>query len=425
MAFRAGLLGAVAAETFAAHHVCGSDRAAALAASRLQTLGPSFVKAGQFLTTREDILSADYRRHFAALRDRCRSDPPDVASSNLRERLRAFPNVVDVDPEPFASASIAQVHLGRDASDGAPVAVKVLKRDVAERLEGDLAVARFLADLARATSIEESGRLAGAVSRFERALLSELDFPREAAAAAAAAEALASSVGRGSVIVPRVRHSAPGVIVMDHVPSRPVTAASDPARAADLVFESVMVLVCSGCAFHRDPHEGNLGISVAASSPPAGAPGPEALVVYDFGAVSALSPGTLDSIMEVALSLVSRDARGVAGVLLERGLIASDSPGDPDVRREAEVMARQAFRYMDTHDAVGSFDPSELRREVAHRLELSEECEGLLRAVIMADGVCRKVHPGFDLWRSVDRFLAIHGPRLTLRRGLRDLASML
>ena len=415
MAFRTGLLGVVAAETFAAHHVCGSDRAAALVVSRLQTLGPSFVKAGQFLTTREDILSEDYRRHFAALRDRCRSDPPAVASSNLRDRLRAFPNVVDVDQEPFASASIAQVHLGRDASDGAPVAVKVLKRDVAERVQSDLAVARFLADVARSTSIEESGRLAGVVSRFERALLAELDFPREAAAAA---EALASSVGRRSVIVPRVRHSAPGVIVMDHVPSRPVTTASDPARAADLVFESVMVLVCSGCAFHRDPHEGNLGIGTSAS-------GGDALVVYDFGAVSTLSPGTLDSIMEVALSLVSRDAEGVASVLLERGLIASDAPGDPDVRREAEVMVRQAFRYMDTHDAVGSFDPSELRREVAHRLELSEECEGLLRAVIMADGVCRKVHPGFDLWRSVDRFLAIHGPRLTLRRGLRDLASML
>jgi ubiquinone biosynthesis protein len=342
-----------------------------------------------------------------------------VSSANLRSRLRAFPNVVDVDPEPFASASIAQVHLGRDASDGAPVAVKVLKRDVAARVEADLSVARFLAGLARAADVEESGRLAGAVSRFERAILAELDLPREAAAASAAARALEASVG-ASVVVPRVRHAAPGVIVMDHVPSRPVASAADPARAADLVFESVMVLVCSGCAFHRDPHEGNLGVAGAA---PGG--GPESLVVYDFGAVASLSPGTLDALMEVALSLVARDARALAGALLERGLVAADDPGDPEVRREAEVMALQAFRYMDTHDAFGSFDPAELRRDVAHRLELSEECEGLLRAFVMADGVCRKVHPGFDLWRSVDRFLAIHGPRLALRRGLRDLGSML
>eukprot|EP00873_Tetraselmis_striata_P033972 jgi/Tetstr1/454236/TSEL_041155.t1 len=409
---------AFAAGEVAVTHSMDRRAAARLAAARAQDLGPTFIKLGQLASTRGDVLPAEYFEEFARLRDDVRADPPEVAVRRARLALgvASLDEVfAEFDTVPDASASVAQVHRARLRDTGQIVAVKILKTGVRESIEKDLEMARAVAGLLALCSPPSlRARIDTLVERYGAVLRRETDLVAEAAAASAARRTLVHAFG-DDVIVPRPIISRPGIIVMEYVPSVPLREARDGHRMTSLVIESVLTLIAAGEGFHRDPHDGNLGVVREA--------GVERLVIYDFGNVASLSAGALDGLLEAGVAFQMKDADMMADALIKHRLVESEFPRQ-QYRPALLGMIRQGFEYVRTMD-VRAFDPGKLDRGAAERMQLSDEVDGVVRAVTMAEGVCKSAHAGFDLQRAIDEYLAVHSSEIALDRARRDIASIM
>src|SRR3712207_4284694 len=148
----------------------------------LNDLGPTFVKLGQILSTRADLLPGEFIEELATLQDHVEPFPLEDVYARIRESLGREPTELfkQIDPEPLAAASIAQVHRAVTL-EGDEVVVKVQRPGIAERIDSDLVVLRSLARLLEAV-VEETGIYSptGIVDEFDRAIHEELDFVHEA-----------------------------------------------------------------------------------------------------------------------------------------------------------------------------------------------------------------------------------------------------
>jgi predicted unusual protein kinase regulating ubiquinone biosynthesis (AarF/ABC1/UbiB family) len=151
--------------------------------------------------------------------------------------------------------------------------------------------------------------------------------------------------------------------------------------------------------------------------------GVEKLVLYDFGNVASLSRTAMDGLLVAGAAFQLKDAGMLAEALMKHQLV--DIKGEPsEVKPVLVAMIEQGFEYVRTMD-IKAFDPKKLDKESAHKMALAEEINGVLRAVTMAEGVCKTAYPGFDLQRSIDQYLAVHSVDILARRARRDLDSVL
>lgn len=401
----------------AAAHKVSKSMGARLAAIRAQDLGPTFVKMGQFASTRADILSSEYYQEFSGLRDDVRKDPEDVVEQTVLRRL-GIDELSEVfsefDLAPVASASVAQVHKAVLRATGKRVAVKVMKDGVESSVENDIRSAQTLAGVIKHAQPALHAQVTSLVNRYSAVLRREIDFAAEAAAAGLARKALRRSMG-GDVIVPKPIMWKDGIIVMDYVPSVPISKSANLSKSTGLVIEAIFSLIAAGECFHQDPHEGNMGI--------ARVNGEEKLVLYDFGNVSCLSKESMDGIMEAGMAFQMRDTGRVAKLLVRHKLIVSGAKEDAYMPVLTELV-NQAFDYVDTMN-IGAFDPGKLDRDSAHLVQLSDEVNAVLRSITMAEGVCKSAYPGFDLQSCIDEYLAVHGADIAARRATRDLSTVL
>lgn len=405
-----------AGEVAVAHRV-DARAAARIAATRAQDLGPTFVKLGQMASTRGDLLPIEYLEEFGRLRDGTRQDDPasirravceSLGVASLRE---VFSEFVDA---PVASASVAQVHRATMRDTGREVAVKVVKRGVRAGAERDAGAARAVAAAAARAGLLDAGRARSMVDGYLALIARETDMAAEAEAASSARTSLEESMG-DDVIVPEPIVGRAGALVMEYVPSIPIGRSRDPDRITGLVIEAVLSMIASGGCFHRDLHEGNMGVATIG--------GEERLVLYDFGNVSRLSRAGTRGLMEAGIAFQMRDSEGLAETMLRHGLVESDAP--PYEYLPVLVgMIEQCFEYVRTMD-VRSFDPARLDRDAAHKVALADDINSVLRAVTMAEGVCKAACPGFDLQRCIDRYIAVHGGRVAIGRGIQDLRELI
>jgi ubiquinone biosynthesis protein len=391
-------------------HAVSPRMGARLAAIRAQDLGPSFVKLCQFASTRADVLPEEYCRAFAELRDDARKDSAEDIRAAVVRRLgvRDLESVFcEFDPEPLASASIAQVHRARLAENGREVAVKVLKAGVRESIENDLRIAKSLVGLLPKDG--SSSQLERALSQYSSVLRRETDFAAEAKSGLVARRAVMSSLS-GEVVVPEPLSWRDGVLVMEYVPSVSVSESGDLERMTGLIMESILLLVASGDWFHQDPHQGNLGVSLDEF-------GNERLVLYDFGNVSRLGPKTIDGLIAVTFAFLRDDRAAIAESLARYGLVErGDGPG---AALALDTMIEQGMEYVRSMN-IRSFDASAIDKEAAHGIRLSPEVQNVMRAVVMAEGVCKSVYGGFDLRAAIDQFLAVHSMGIAAEKAARD-----
>lgn len=402
----------------AAAHALDRRTAARLAAARAQDLGPSFIKMGQFASTRGDLLSPEYFEEFARLRDDVRADGPEVARGTVCRSL-GIDSLSEVFAEfedtPDASASVAQVHRAKLLS-GQTVAVKVIKHGVRDAIENDLRAARTIEGVLSGANPSMKARLRRMLDRYSAVLRRETDFEAEAAAASKARETLRDALG-DEVIVPLPIIKSPDAIVMEYVPSIPIRRARDGAHITSLVMESVLSLITAGDGFHQDPHEGNLGVVREGGS--------ERLVIYDFGNVASLSQDSLDGLLEAGMAFQVKDADMLADALLKHRLVLPNAGFSPSqVKPVLMDMILQGFEYVRTMD-IRSFDPAKIDKDAAHSMTLAEEVNGVMRSVTMAEGVCKSAHRGFDLQRSIDQFLAVHSANIAITRARRDIGAII
>jgi ubiquinone biosynthesis protein len=354
-------------------------------------LGPTFIKLGQLLSTRPDILPATWIEELAELQDAVPPIPVAAVRAEIEQGLRRPVEecFAELDPIPVASASIAQVHRAR-THDGVAVAVKVQRPGTRQRIEADLGLLYDLAVLLEAV-VEETGVYTptGVVEEFDRAIHEELDFSNEARNAKAMH---AVSAGRDYLVIPRVHDdlSSATVLTLDYVEGVKISDVDaskgyDTERIARNIIEAAFRQLFEDGLFHGDPHPGNVLVL----------PGSR-IALLDFGLVGRLTRAMQETLVTLILAVSLRDADGVVRVLSRIG--GSDSrPPVATLRADVEEILD---RYLGLR--LDEIRTSTLLRDlldlaVKHRIKIPKEYAVLGKASITVEGIIRRLYPQLDV----------------------------
>jgi ubiquinone biosynthesis protein len=400
--------------------VRGADAArgrAALAQSLRRALeegGVTFTKLGQLLSTRSDLLPEEFTAELAKLQDQAEPAPWEQVAEVIAQSLGAPPGEVfaELQAEPAAAASIAQVHRARLRSGTAPaaeVAVKVQRPGIRASVEQDLDILLRLAD-----RLEDRARWARAVGTagiargFAAAIREELDFRVEArnmAAIAATWPDQQRAVGSGvSVVMPAMYEQlcTEHVLVIEWLDGVNLRAAGqqiddrglDRAQLARALLRSMVYQITEGGVFHADPHPGN--VMLLADS---------RLALLDFGSV-----GHLDVQQRIALqNLLLAVGRGDSAALRDALLDLVERTDELDEYQLERVLGQFIARYL-TGGAGGSAEMFTDLFRVATRFELTIPAEigTVLRALGTLDGTLAQLTPAFDIAEEARAYAADH-----------------
>jgi ubiquinone biosynthesis protein len=381
----------------------GRERLARSLRLALEEAGVTFVKLGQMLSTRPDLLPAEFVDELGRLTDHVAPADWDQVEQVLAAELgRPVDEVFGhFDRRPLAAASVAQVHAARLRS-GAEVAVKVQRPGIRTMVERDLDIvarlARSLEGRTRWTRSIGTRELAGG---FADAVREELDFRIEAANMAAVA---ASANGAVRIPVPHQPLCGKRVLVMQRLDGTPIGAAGaviaerglDRDRLARELLGSLLDQVMLGGVFHADPHPGNVLVLADGR-----------LGLLDFGSVGRLDGSVRSALQRLLLAMDRGDPLGASDALLEVML----RPDEVDQQRLERALGQFMARYLSPGADPGVRMFSDLFRIVAdYGLSVPPEVAAVFRALGVLEGTLTRLAPGLDLVAEARSFAARHGP---------------
>lgn len=366
----------------------------------LEDLGPSFVKLGQIISTRTDVLPADLVSELKKLQD---SVPPvPFADIKLQiERSLGAP-IHDIfesfEEEPLAAASIAQVHRAVLHTEDGPVnvAVKVQRPGISDTVKSDVDILHTLAALVERT-IPESKIYSptGLVSQFDHAITAELDFTTEAENALRFAQNFESF---DQVKFPKVYKEASSkqVLTLEFLDGQKIYDAMDGGfegkRLARIATDIVVKQIFEDGFFHADPHPGNVLVM--------GTPEKPVFAMLDLGMVGRLSPRMRDLTVDLMVSAVRKDYEGIADALYAIG--TKTRKVDMDAYR-AEV-ALLAEKYLGKQ--LKDIELNELIRDLVqgatkYGLEIPPDFMLVGKALMTIEGVGKEMDPELDVFEEV------------------------
>jgi ubiquinone biosynthesis protein len=403
----------------------GRDRLGKRIAKVLADLGPTYVKLGQLLATREDLLPPEIT---AALRELHAAVPPlkaKVVERVIFEALGQTPEQAFAwfDRTPLAAASIGQVHRAR-LKTGEEVVVKVQRPDLHRMVAGDLALMRLLAKLlAQAVPEVATYDPLALLDAFERSIEAELDFRREAENALRLAQLLH---GAAEVRVPGVHAAYKTVLVLEFVRGQKMGSLEAPAKKrarASLVRAFVRQVLDFG-VFHGDPHPGNILVEESGR-----------VVLLDLGAVERIDAGLRMRLLRVVLAMALRRKRALGAAVVD---VAMHDPNVTIDRPRLEIELAQLVADTSSGANGAQLVGQMVAISRAHSLRMPPALLGLSRSLAILDGVLRSLDPAADLvadvrremvpaiaravWRSA--LAAVAWTLATLARGARKLSGV-
>jgi ubiquinone biosynthesis protein len=361
--------------------------------------GVTFVKLGQVLSTRRDLLPAEFTGELSRLQDDAAGVPWPAVEQVLRSELGAEVSEVfaSFDRTPIAAASIAQVHAATLMSR-ARVVVKVRRPDVSQTVDRDLDITgRLAARLERSTSWGRAVGAAGLAAGFAAALREELDLRVEARNMTSVAAASDSRGSDGIAIpVPYQPLCTARVLVMERLDGRPL-ATIDPSTPAGMraalarsLLDCLLRQVMLEGTFHADPHPGNVLLLADGR-----------LGLLDFGSVGRIDAGLRTALQRLLLALDRGDPAGLADALLE----VVERPGELDEPRLERMLGRFLARHTGpgiTPDVTMFTDLFRIVSE--HGLAVPPEIAAVFRALATMEGTLTQLAPGFDIVAEARRF---------------------
>ncbi|MEE2829494.1 MAG: AarF/ABC1/UbiB kinase family protein [Myxococcota bacterium] len=363
-----------------------------------QELGPSFVKFGQMLSTRPDILPPDWIEAFEQLQDQVQPFDGAIALQRVEEGLGAPVDVLfsEFSTEPVASASIAQVHAAR-LLDGTRVAVKVQRPGIEKTIRSDINIMYILAEMFEGRIDLGVYTPRKIVEAFDGAISREVDFLNEAANGKAFLEALDGLEG---VAVPAVyrTHVCRTILTMEWIDGKKLSDISDTGADRKLIMDrlveaSFQQLFVHGI-FHADPHPGNLVVD-----------DDSVLTFLDFGLMGRVTPDMRDTLEGIFVGVIFRDADLVARTIYRAGS-AEERVNLRDLSSDVEVLIDRwggtTFDEQDTSRIAQ--DILDLAKR--HRLKLPEEYAILARTEVTLDGIARGLIPDWDPMEAVKPYAA-------------------
>lgn len=358
----------------------------ARAREALESLGPTFIKLGQILATRADLLPPDWIAELEKLHSSAPVLPFESLRSAVEATLGEPPEAVFAafDHEPLAAASIAQVHRAT-LHDGTPVVLKVRRPGIAPQMEADLRLMAAIADTAAAHPAVARYRPREIIAQLGEAMLAELDFAEEGRNAESFARNFRNEQ---RLIIPRIHWAWSGqdLLVQDFVEGTPPTDAArlrsadiDPRAIAATGADIVLKMVLVDGFFHGDPHPGNMLTQSGGR-----------IALLDFGMVGRVSPRRREELLGFVQSITGRDPARLAD------LLAAWTEGADRGRLEAAA-ARLVARHGEGRLVLAAVveDLMQLLREEA--LVLPPDLILIFKALVTLDGVLGRIDPEFDL----------------------------
>lgn len=374
----------------------------------LEELGTTFIKLGQILSTRADLLPPEYLAELSKLQDAAPSVPFEALRKVLIAELgqpieNAF---LHLEPEPVAAASIGQAHAGT-LLDGTEVIVKIRRLGVVEQVHEDLEILKELATTAsRHWEFADRYDLVGIVDEFSETLLAELDYIREGHNAERFA---ANFAGESRIHIPRVywETTTSRVLTLERIRGTKINdlvsldkQGIDRSDLAEFATDVVMRMVCEDGFFHADPHPGNFFIE------PDGSIG-----LIDFGMVGILEERTQEHLADLLICIDHKDADRLVDVFLDLGV--SKKRIDRDMfRRDIQHLLTNYWGLPLRELRISALlnDVFAIMRQ--HHLHLPSNLALLLKTVIMVEGLGVNLDPEFQLTSALEPY----ADRLVMRK---------
>ncbi len=379
----------------------------------IHDLGPTFVKLGQILSTRADLLPPELIAELETLQDDVPPMPNAAVAAIIEAELGAPVDEVfdDFDSAPLACASIAQVHAARLRGSGEAVVVKVQREGIDGVIEADLEIMRYLAAaLERNFPEAEIYTPTGVVGQFARAIRKEIDFRNELDNIA---RFRANFAGREGVHfpLPYEDFSTARVLTMERIVGVKLSAISDQYCDVDRVvrngIDAVLAMIFEDGFFHGDLHPGNLLVREDAT-----------LCFLDFGLCGRLTPRQRDDLVDIMLALAGGDYPAVARLCWRFGDLA---PGDARYASfEADMVDVLERRFADktmSEIEIGAFFGDLIRLALEHRVRMPPDYTMTFKAVMTMEGVAKKLVPDLDMLAAArPRLMALTAERYDPKR---------
>ena len=391
-------------------------RARWLTAELLQ-LGSAFIKLGQLLSARPDVLPAGYVEELAHLQDQVPSFPFGTVQALLEQELgERCAEIVDLEAVPLGAASLAQVHRASLRS-GRQVVFKIQRPGLERLFRLDLEVLQQVAAVLQRHPRWGVGRdWVSIAQECRRVLLRELDFRVEAEHAARFRQQFLDDPG---IRVPAVvwELSTRRVLCLDYLPGIKITdrpalieAGIDPSAVAEKGAASYLQQLVRFGFFHADPHPGNL--AVAADG---------ALIYYDFGMMGQISQRLRSRLGRMVTAAAARDASSLVRELQAAGVIAEGIDVGP-VRRLVRLMLAEALTPPFSSNVIAKLSGDLYDLVYGQPFRLPPELIFVMRALSTFEGVGRSLDPGFSLVAIARPYLL---PLMTAGNGPNDLFNQL
>lgn len=383
-------------------------------ASDLETMGPTFIKLGQLLSTRPDLLPEPYVEALSRLQDDVEPFPAAEAEAIVAEELgvRVGKAFGEFAPEPMAAASLGQVHRAA-LRDGRPVAVKVQRPGIRQQIVEDLdALDEVATWMDRHTRTGRQYEFSRTLQEFRKTLLAELDYRREAANLATLAQNLAE-FERIVVPTPVGDFTTSRVLTMEFVHGRKITRLSplahleiDGTALAEELFQAYLKQILIDGFFHADPHPGNVFLTDDGR-----------VALLDLGMVGHITPELQEQLIRLVLAISEGHGTQAAQITIDLGEAKADFDRERFTRTTTEVVAH--FQNAPAQDMqMGRIMLEVFRSAAQNGIRLPPELAMLGRALLALDQVGRTLDPKFDPNASIRRNVS----GLMQRRMLKSLS---
>lgn len=403
------------------HELTGPSRLRRL----LQDLGPTFIKLGQVLSARPDLVPTEYQRELARLQDDVEPLPYATIHEALEHAWGAplTDHLARIDEKPLATASIAQVHRAA-LDDGREVVVKVQRPGLMRTIRADLDLLYLLARLLDATVAEAAlYRPIEVIRAFESALLDELDFTIEARNARAIGHNFQDDP---RVLVPPILDHLSGrtVLVMGYVDGQKITTWAESAEDAQIetilrtVLDVAFKMGFQDGLFHADPHPGNVFVT------------PDHRVcMLDFGLVGRLTGNMQRNLIQLSMAIATRDAETTTRLVYRIGRPVDRVPLHEFRDRVAELMSRYLVRRLDEVDAT-TLVSELLDTAIRYKIRVPPDYALLAKAAVTIEGIVRTLKPDLDITTTIlpyarQLMAEQYGPQAVKQMALRSAVGLI
>ena len=371
----------------------------------LEDLGPVFVKLGQMLSTRRDMLEEDIADELAKLQDNVPPFSSKVARKIIeRELEQPIDDLFQIfEDTPLASASIAQVHAATLRS-GEEVIVKVVRPEIEKTIRHDIELMYLMAKMVhRFSATGKRLRAVEVVEEYEKTILDELDLMREAANAGQLRRNFKDSK---DLYIPKVywNQCARNVMTMERiygVPSGDIaqlkTAGADMKRLAERGVDIFFTQVFTHNFFHADMHPGNIFIDINNPKDPK-------YIAVDFGIVGTLTPEDQSYLADNFHAFFNRDYKGVAEAHIASGWVPADTNAS-EFESAIRTVCEPIFQLPLKEISYGKLLLRLFQTARRFNMEVQPQLVLLQKTLLNIEGLGREVYPDLDLWETAKPFL--------------------